>query len=115
MLKVRVLGSYVRWACPVGAFVRVAVPFGPVTGVGVGPDGVGDGVPGPVVGTSVGVPGPGVGTSVGVRVATVGPPMIMAVQPLVRTAIAPTNARIARNRRLMISPPRVFCRQTPSS
>ena len=61
MLKFWVLGSYVRWACPVGAFVRVAVPFGPVTGVGVGPDGVGDGVPGPVVGATVGVPGPGVG------------------------------------------------------
>src|SRR4029077_5832914 len=104
MLNVRVLGSYVRWACPVGAFVRVAVPFGPVTGVGVGPDGVGDGVPGPVVGATVGVPGPGVGA--GVRVATVGPPMMMAVQPLVRTAIAPINARRARNRRLMVSPPR---------
>jgi hypothetical protein len=114
MLKVSVLGSYVSVACPVGAFVSVAVPFGPVAGVGVGPVGVTVGVPGPTVGVTlpVGVTDP---AGVGVRVGTVGPPIMMAVQPLVRTAIAPTNARIARNRRLMVSPPRAFCRQTLSS
>src|SRR6476660_730049 len=95
------------WACPVGAFVSVAVPFAPVTGVGVGPDGVGDGVPGPVVGATVGVPGPVVGA--GVRVGRIVPPPTMtAVQPVVRTAIAPTNARAARNRCLIVSPPRAF-------
>jgi hypothetical protein len=109
MLKFWVLGSYVRLACPVGAFARVAVPFGPVTGVGVGPDGVGDGVPGPVVGATVGVPGPGVGA--GVRVGTVGPPMMIAVQPLTPRAIAQANATRARNRRLMVSPPRASFHQ----
>jgi hypothetical protein len=114
MVKFSVLGSYVRCAWPVGAFVRVAEPFVPVEGVGVGPDGVGVGVPGPVVGVgvpgpvvgaTVGVPGPVVGATVGVRVGTVGPPMMIAVQPLTRTAIAPANAIRARNRRFTVFPP----------
>jgi hypothetical protein len=64
---------------------------------------------GPGVTLPVGVSDP---AGVGVRVETVGPWMMTAVQPLVRTAIAPTNARRARDRRLMVSPPRALCRQT---